>query len=57
VTDVGRTTLPDDGRRPSGNGWPPVVKHGITAAAVTLTAIFTDSLDLATLVGALLHGR
>ena len=57
VTDVGRPTLPDDGRRPGGDGWPPVVKHGITAAAVTLIAIFTESLELATLVGALLHGR
>ena len=57
VTDVGRPTLPDGDQEPGGNGWKPVVKHGITAVAVTVTVVLTHSLELATLVGAILHGR
>ncbi|MGY1705512.1 hypothetical protein ACI79C_13155 [Geodermatophilus sp. SYSU D00697] len=56
MTDAGRSPLPDS-QTPQGGGWKPVVKYAITAAAVTLTAIFTDSLDLAALVGTVLHGR
>ncbi|SNS32715.1 hypothetical protein SAMN06893096_103234 [Geodermatophilus pulveris] len=44
-------------KSPEGGGWQPVVKLAITATAVTVTAIFTDSLDLAALMGTVLHGR
>ena len=57
MSNVGGSTLPDNSQPPEGGGWQPVVKLAITATAVTLTATFTDSLDLATLVATVLHGR
>jgi hypothetical protein len=57
MSNVGRCPVPDNSQSPRGGGWQPVVKYAITAGAVTLTAILTDSLDMAALVGTVLHGR
>jgi hypothetical protein len=42
---------------PNGGGWRGVAVFAVTATAVTVTAIFTHSLDLAVLVGTLLRIR
>ena len=57
MTDVARPTLPDDGRRPGGDGWGPAARYAIRAVAVTVTVVLTDSLDLAAFVATVLHGR